>query len=56
MRRPGVGGGLPALPPSLDPAAFDAEGLGGGQQGLPPGFKLPKLDFGKLTRRDPRDN
>ncbi len=48
-RRPAPmpGMGMPALPPGLDPAALD-----GGEQGLPPGFKIPKLDFGKLTRRD----
>jgi signal recognition particle subunit SRP54 len=44
--RPRVGGGMPAgmpaLPPGLDPSAT----------GLPPGFKLPKLDFNKLTKRD----
>jgi signal recognition particle subunit SRP54 len=54
-RRPaGVGGmgGMPALPPGLDPSALDPASLDGGMQGLPPGFKLPKLDFGKLTRRD----
>jgi signal recognition particle subunit SRP54 len=34
-------GGMPALPPGLDPAA-----------GLPPGFKLPKLDFSKLNKRE----
>jgi signal recognition particle subunit SRP54 len=41
-------GGMPALPPGLDPseAGFDT------MQGLPPGFKVPRLDFGKLTRRD----
>jgi signal recognition particle subunit SRP54 len=39
--------GMPSLPPGLDPAALDQ---GGG--GLPPGFKLPKLDFNKLGRKD----
>ena len=41
--RPRVGGlpgGMPALPPGLDPGALD-----------PNAFKAPKLDFGKLTRR-----
>jgi signal recognition particle subunit SRP54 len=39
-------GGMPgALPPGMDPEAL----AGGG--GLPPGFKLPKLDFNKLTKR-----
>jgi signal recognition particle subunit SRP54 len=38
---------MPQLPPGLDPNA-----LAGGGQGLPPGFKLPKLDFTKLTKRD----
>ncbi len=53
-RRPaGVGGmgGMPALPPGLDPSALDPAALEG-TPGLPPGFKLPKLDFGKFTRRD----
>jgi signal recognition particle subunit SRP54 len=36
--------GMPALPPGVDPEAL-ANG------GLPPGFKLPKLDFNKLTKR-----
>jgi signal recognition particle subunit SRP54 len=46
---PAVGGmpRMPALPPGLDPSALDQD-----TQGLPPGFKLPKLDFNKLTRRD----
>jgi len=39
----GFPGGMPQLPPGLDPNA-----LGGGP-GLPPGFKLPKLDFNKLS-------
>ncbi|WP_305782882.1 signal recognition particle protein [Symbioplanes lichenis] len=39
----GFPGGMPQLPPGLDPSA-----LAGGQ-GLPPGFKLPKLDFNKLS-------
>ncbi|WP_306215366.1 signal recognition particle protein [Actinoplanes sp. RD1] len=39
----GFPGGMPQLPPGLDPSA-----LAGGQ-GLPPGFKLPKLDFTKLS-------
>jgi signal recognition particle subunit SRP54 len=43
------GGGMPQLPPGLDPAALQ------GSQGLPPGFKLPKLDFNKLTRPQDRD-
>lgn len=38
--------GMPQLPPGMDPGAG---------QGLPPGFKLPKLDFNKLTKR-PDDN
>jgi hypothetical protein len=37
---------MPALPPGLDPGALDPNA----------GFKAPKLDFGKLTRRDrPQD-
>nr|BFE68478.1 hypothetical protein GCM10020092_017790 [Actinoplanes digitatis] len=41
----GFPGGMPQLPPGMDPSS-----LGGGPgQGLPPGFKLPKLDFNKLT-------
>ena len=50
--RPRVGGGMPAgfpggmpqLPPGMDPNA-----LAGGQ-GLPPGFKLPNIDFSKLNK------
>jgi signal recognition particle subunit SRP54 len=45
--RPRIGGampgGMPALPPGLDPAAFDPSA----------GFKAPKLDFSKLQR--PKD-
>jgi signal recognition particle subunit SRP54 len=37
----GMPGGLPGLPPGLDPGAMDPNA----------GFKAPKLDFGKLTRR-----
>jgi signal recognition particle subunit SRP54 len=52
--RPRVGGGMPAgfpggmpqLPPGMDPNALG----GGGAPGLPPGFKLPKLDFNKLSQ------
>jgi signal recognition particle subunit SRP54 len=43
----GMPAGMPSLPPGLDPAALDP-----GAGGLPPGFKLPKLDFNKLTKRD----
>ncbi|MGA5302936.1 signal recognition particle protein [Nucisporomicrobium flavum] len=39
----GFPGGMPQLPPGMDPSA-----LAGGQ-GMPPGFKLPKLDFNKLS-------
>ncbi|RZU49761.1 signal recognition particle subunit FFH/SRP54 (srp54) [Krasilnikovia cinnamomea] len=46
----GFPGGMPQLPPGLDPNA-----LGGGAPGLPPGFKLPKLDFNKLTK-PPKDD
>ncbi len=35
-------GGMPQLPPGMDPNG----------QGLPPGFKLPKLDFNKLSKPD----
>jgi signal recognition particle subunit SRP54 len=42
----GFPGGMPQLPPGLDPSALQ------GGQGLPPGFKLPNLDFNKLTKRD----
>jgi signal recognition particle subunit SRP54 len=48
-RRVGAGGmpaGMPQLPPGMDPAALE-QGTG-----LPPGFKLPKLDFNKLGKRD----
>jgi signal recognition particle subunit SRP54 len=44
------GGGMPQLPPGMDPGA-----LGGPGAGLPPGFKLPKLDFNKLSK-PPRDD
>jgi len=37
----GFPGGMPALPPGLDPTALDPNA----------GFKAPKLDFGKLTKR-----
>jgi signal recognition particle subunit SRP54 len=47
--RPRVGGGFPGgvpqLPPGLDPSMLGGDGA----QGLPPGFKLPKLDFNKLN-------
>jgi signal recognition particle subunit SRP54 len=38
------GGGMPQLPPGLDPGALG---------GAPGGFKLPKLDFNKLSK--PKD-
>jgi signal recognition particle subunit SRP54 len=41
---------MPSLPPGLDPSALEALD-GGGTPGVPPGFKIPKLDFNKLTRR-----
>jgi signal recognition particle subunit SRP54 len=51
----GFPGGMPQLPPGMDPSA-----LGGadGVPGLPPGFKLPKLDFNKLTNqpKKPKDD
>jgi signal recognition particle subunit SRP54 len=37
----GLPGGMPSLPPGFDPSALDPGA----------GFKAPKLDFGKLTRR-----
>ena len=52
--RPGGGlpggfpGGMPQLPPGLDPSMLGGDGA----QGLPPGFKLPKLDFSRLQKRD----
>jgi signal recognition particle subunit SRP54 len=39
---PGGFPGMPALPPGLDPSALDPNA----------GFKAPKLDFGKLTKRN----
>jgi signal recognition particle subunit SRP54 len=49
--RPRLGGGMPGMDPSK---------LGGadGTPGLPPGFKLPKLDFNKLTQqpKKPKDD
>jgi signal recognition particle subunit SRP54 len=47
-RGPAAPGGLPdGLPPGL-PVGFDPAAA----QGLPPGFKLPKLDFSRLQRRE----
>ncbi|HEY8533879.1 MAG TPA: signal recognition particle protein [Micromonospora sp.] len=42
---PGASGlpGVPPVPPGFDPLAGT---------GLPPGFKLPRLDFSKLTKRE----
>jgi len=54
--RPRVGGGMPAgFPGGMPqlPAGMDPNALAGGQA-LPPGFKLPKLDFNKLTNPDPK--
>jgi signal recognition particle subunit SRP54 len=48
---PGGFPGMPQLPPGLDPTA-----LPGGTGGLPPGFKLPKIDFTKLTKKDQDDD
>ncbi|OJF10433.1 signal recognition particle protein [Couchioplanes caeruleus] len=48
----GFPGGMPQLPPGMDPGALG----GGGGQGLPPGFKLPNLDFNKLTRKKNDDD
>jgi signal recognition particle subunit SRP54 len=45
----GFPGGMPQLPPAFDPDILS------GSQGLPPGFKLPKLDFSKFTKRDRND-
>jgi signal recognition particle subunit SRP54 len=41
-RTGGLPGGMPALPPGLDPSAFDPNA----------GFKPPKLDFSKYNKRD----
>jgi signal recognition particle subunit SRP54 len=46
-------GGVPQLPPGFDPTALQG---GDGAQGLPPGFRLPNLDFNKLTRPPKRDD
>ncbi|WP_213454571.1 signal recognition particle protein [Rhizomonospora bruguierae] len=45
----GFPGGVPQLPPGLDPGALT------GAEGLPPGFTLPKIDFNKLTKRPPKE-
>jgi len=45
----GFPGGMPQLPPGLDPASLQ------GGQGMPPGFKLPKIDFNKLGKRQDGD-
>ena len=42
----GMPAGMPQLPPGMDPSQLAAG------QGLPPGFKLPKIDFNKLGKRD----
>jgi signal recognition particle subunit SRP54 len=47
MRQPRLGGGMPQLPPGFDPATMDPNA-----NGMPAGFKLPKLDFSKLQKRD----
>jgi signal recognition particle subunit SRP54 len=41
-----AGGGMPQLPPGLDPSMLDPNAAG-----LPAGFKLPKLDFNKLQQK-----
>ncbi|MEU7999578.1 signal recognition particle protein [Catellatospora sp. NPDC049111] len=47
---PGMGG-MPQLPPGMDPAALEQQmGMGGGSP-----FKAPKLDFGKLMKGDDKD-
>jgi signal recognition particle subunit SRP54 len=45
-------GRMPQLPPGFDPTAMPGDGA----QGLPPGFKLPNLDFNKLTKPPKRDD
>jgi signal recognition particle subunit SRP54 len=45
----GMPAGMPQLPPGFDPSAL------GGPGGMPPGFKLPKIDFGKLGKKKPED-
>ncbi|HEX6498930.1 MAG TPA: signal recognition particle protein [Micromonosporaceae bacterium] len=45
----GLPGGVPNLPPGLDPSMFGGDG-----SGATGGFKPPKLDFNKLTKRDDR--
>ena len=42
----GFPAGMPQLPPGLDPSALS---------GASGGFKAPKLDFGKLMKRDDKD-
>jgi signal recognition particle subunit SRP54 len=46
----GFPGGVPQLPQGLDPSVLGGDGA----TGLPPGFKLPKLDFNKLTNQPKR--
>ena len=55
--RPRVGGGMPAgFPGGMPqlPAGLDPNALSDGAAGLQPGFKLPKLDFNKLTQQPPK--
>jgi len=40
----GFPGGMPQLPPGLDPSQLGGDG-----------FKAPKLDFSKLTKQDKKD-
>jgi signal recognition particle subunit SRP54 len=48
----GFPGGMPKLPPGMDPSLLGGDAA----TGLPPGFKLPKLDFNQLQNPRRRDD
>ena len=51
-RQPRAGGGMPAGGMPTLPAGFDPNAMNTDLGGLPAGFKLPKPDFSKLSKRD----